>query len=81
MSPDQKQAPDPEKIKKQAKQIMDEFMKALDKIGQDNPHFGIERESQTRTPRKTDYPAFRSKMFKNAPKKNSDYIITERKKW
>ncbi len=72
---------DPEFVRKQAKQIMDEFIKALDRVGAIKEEYGLEREDQTRVPGSPDFPGFRERMFKNAPKKNSDFIVMEKKKW
>lgn len=72
----------PEKIKEQAKAIMDEFVKALDKAGEVSGEIGLEREQATREGKKSKPDNdFRERMLKNAPKKDSDYIIAERKSW
>lgn len=73
---------DGEKIREQAKAIMDEFVKALDKAGEISGEVGIEREQATRTAKKEKpAPDFRERMLKNAPKKDSDHIIAEKKSW
>ncbi len=70
------------KIVKQAKAIMDEFLAALDKAGKISGEVGIEREQATRTAKKEKPDSeFRERMLKNAPKKDSDHIIAERKSW
>ncbi len=72
----------PEKIKSQAKAIMDEFVKALDKAGEVSGEVGLEREQATREGKKSKPDKdFRERMLKNAPKKDSDYILAERKSW
>ena len=73
---------DEEKIRKQAKAVMDDFIKALDKVGEISGEIGIERDEMTRAakPNKPDND-FRKSMLKNAPKKDDAHIITEKKSW
>ncbi len=74
--------PDQEKIRKQAKAVMDEFIKALDKVGEISGKVGLEREQTTREPTKSKpNKDFRERMLKNAPKKDGDSIIAEKKSW
>ncbi|MBI2134075.1 hypothetical protein HYU11_05325 [Candidatus Woesearchaeota archaeon] len=69
-------------VRKQAKQIMDDFMNALDRLGEISMEYGLERKEQTRPdPKEQDFPEFRKSILKNAPKKNNDFIIAEKKKW
>ena len=74
---------DNERIRKQAKNIMDEFISALDRVGDIKNEYGLERDEQTRIPKTPDIhvDGFRERVFKNAPRKNSDYIITDKKHW
>lgn len=73
---------DEEKIKKQAKEIMDEFMKALEKLDEKGQEFGSERERFLRNPKgKKSNPEFRRRMLRNAPKSKDGYIAAEKKKW
>lgn len=74
---------DSEKIREQAKKIMDEFMTALDKAENNNLAFGEERQASTRAKmsKQGTENSFRELMFDNAPKKNDEYIIAEKKKW
>ena len=72
---------DHEKIRVQAKQIMDEFVNALGRIGEVKEEYGVERQEETRITRTQSFPGFRERMFRNAPKKNKDYLIMERKHW
>ncbi|MBI2574475.1 hypothetical protein HYV82_01165 [Candidatus Woesearchaeota archaeon] len=72
---------DREKIRAQAKQIMDEFVNALDRVGKIREEYGVERHDETRVPGKPSFPGFRQRFFMNAPKKNEEYIIAERKSW
>ncbi len=68
---------DREKIKKQAKNIMDNFIKALDKAEGVKKEFGSERKDSMRAKIKKDKdPDFRKRMFKNAPKKRDDFLET-----
>ena len=71
-----------EKIKKQAKAIMDEFVKALDKVGGISGDVGLERGQTTREAKQAKADkGFRERMLKNAPNKDSGHIIAERKSW
>ncbi len=71
-----------EKIKKQAKEIMDEFMKALEKLEEKEQEFGSERKQSLRDARpKKCSPEFSEKMLKNAPKSKDGYLVAEKKKW
>ena len=68
-------------IQKQAKKIMDSFISALDKI-KEPKEFGTEREKMTRAGEKSNYSKeFRDRMLANAPKKNEEFIIAEKKHW
>lgn len=73
---------DEEKIKKQAKLIMDEFVKALDRVGKISGEIGLEREQTTREGKKSKPDKdFRERMLKNAPKSENGHIIAEKKGW
>ena len=73
---------DEEKIKKQAKAIMDEFIKALDKVGEISGEIGLERQETTREgAAKKAGGDFKERMLKNAPRKEDGYIIAEKKSW
>ena len=73
---------DEEKIKKQAKKLMDEFAKALDKAGYVYGGYMPEPEEAVRKAAGSKSDGhFRERMLKNAPKKDSDHIIAERKSW
>jgi len=72
---------DEEEIRKQAKAIMDEFVKALGKIEEEG-EAGIKRKETMRIPEGSRMDdEFRQRMFKNAPRKKGDFIVAERKKW
>ncbi len=68
-------------IEKEAKKIMDTFLKALGK--ETFPYdVGSERKQQVRQDgKKEEDPHFREQMLKNAPKTNEGYIQAEKKKW
>lgn len=71
-----------EKIKAEAKQIMDDFMKALDKVKDIPEEFGAERKNSIREPSESLYgEEFKEKILKNAPKKDDDCIVAEKKSW
>jgi Asp-tRNA(Asn)/Glu-tRNA(Gln) amidotransferase C subunit len=73
---------DKEKIEKEAKKIMDDFISALDKVPEIGQQFGQEREEQLRVPEKhEDSKEFRKRIFKNAPKVKDDYFVMEKKSW
>ena len=78
-----------EKIREEAKQILDNFAHALDnvKVKEERVKNGIGGyRKEGRGYRKEGAGQkcdanFRERMFSNAPKKDGDYIIVERKKW
>ena len=73
---------DREKIRKQAKHIMDNFIKALDKAEGVKQEFGSERKDSTRAKIKKEKDlGFRKRMFMNAPKKRDDFLVMEKKNW
>lgn len=73
---------DREKIRKEAKHIMNNFIKALDKAEGVKQEFGSERKASMREKiKKHKDPDFRKRMFKNAPKKRDDFLVMEKKNW
>jgi len=72
-----------EKIKKEAKEIMDSFSKKLSKIDKKMKEPFIERPNGERQEGEgiEGDKDFKKRMFSNAPEKNDDFIIAERKKW
>ncbi len=72
-----------EEIKKQAKEIMDGFSKKISKIDKKIPESLIERKDFERNEKEGTQPNedFRKRMLENAPEKNQDFIIAEKKKW
>lgn len=72
-----------EEIRKEAKGIMDSFSKKLSKVSKKIPESLIEREEGEReeVEKKEENSDFRERMFENAPRKNKDFILAEKKKW
>ena len=71
-----------EEVRKQAKQILDKFSKTLESVKfkekkAEGKMSGFREEGQGS---KGD-EEFRKRMFDNAPEKNEDFIIAEKKKW
>jgi hypothetical protein len=73
---------DAEKVQKQAKAIMDDFMKALEDAGEVPGELGMERKAQTREPEKCELTeGFPERMLANAPKTKGRFVMAEKKKW
>ena len=74
---------DREQIKKQAKQIMDDFVRALNKVDAEDLEVGIDRKNSVRASkgRQPERSEFRKLFFRNAPHKTEEYIVAEKKKW
>ncbi len=70
-----------ERIKKQAKNIMDSFSNKLSKVGELKEGFIERLECEREEGKKVGLELERDTMFKNAAKKNKDFIIAERKSW
>ena len=72
-----------EEIRKEAKEIMDSFSKKLSKVKEKIPEPLIERDEREREEGKAKEKEsnFRSRIFENAPNKNKDFILAEKKKW
>jgi Asp-tRNA(Asn)/Glu-tRNA(Gln) amidotransferase C subunit len=72
---------DEEKIKQQAKQIIDNFVSALEKIEtKEEPVERVNDRRMENTPKETDKD-FKKIMFENAPNKKGDCITAEKGKW
>ena len=71
-----------EEIRKEAKRILDKFSKTLEKVSFKERDLkkkvGGFREEGEGLKSSED---FRKRMFENAPKKDGNYIIAEKKKW
>lgn len=74
---------DESKIKKQAKQILDKFAKALEKVKSSSEDFYVDREKFEREEGegKECEKGFKKRFLENAPQHNEDFIIAERGKW
>ncbi len=71
-----------EKIKEQAKRIIEDFSKKLSRIEKEAKEPLIERKECERQEGKGKEDSFsRKTMFKNAPNKNDDFIIAEKGEW
>ena len=72
-----------EKIKKQAKEILDKFSEKLSRVDKKIADTSIERENFERIEGAgaNSDEDFRKRMFENAPEKNQDFIIAEKKSW
>ena len=72
-----------EKIKKEAKNIMDSFAKALSKTDNARVDENLRRKEQKRKEEKEQEcdEAFRKRFFENAPIKDGDSIVAEKGKW
>ncbi len=74
---------DKDKIKKQAKQILDKFASALAKVDSEKIKIGVDRkrfERQEGEGEKCD-SGFKKKFLQNAPEHDDDFILAERGGW
>ena len=75
---------DKNQIEKQAKEILDKFASALEKVDSEKIETGVDREEFERVEGKgedCDSESFKKKILENAPEKDEDFIITERGDW
>jgi Asp-tRNA(Asn)/Glu-tRNA(Gln) amidotransferase C subunit len=70
-----------EAIRKQVNEIIESFSKKLSEIKGEFKESAIEREECTRNEGRKPAEISREIMFNNAPDKNEDFIIAEKKKW
>lgn len=72
-----------EKIKSDAKKIIDSFSGKLSKIKVPDKEFVIKRKDYERKEGDGEEcdNDFKKIMFENAPNKNGDFILAEKKKW
>ena len=71
-----------EDIRKQAKKIMDDFSIKLSEVDGKVSESFVEREKGEREKGSEDCLEFDKEiMFENAPSKNKDFIIAEKKGW
>ena len=73
---------DTEKVRREAKALMDDFMAALNTAEDVKEDIGIERKASLREPGKCKPDEdFTERMLGNAPKKKDRHIVAEKKKW
>ncbi len=74
---------DKEKVRLKAKQIMENFMGALNEVEGVSVDFGADREKDTRDFFDNKYTGkkFRERFLKNAKNVDDNQIVAERKKW
>ncbi len=73
-----------EQIRAQAKSIMDNFFIALKNANIADHPIGVNRKEQTRLPEPRangNDDSFRHGMFANAPNKDINHIVAEKKSW
>ena len=70
-------------IKRQSKKIMDSFSKRLAEVDKNTEDVSVERGSGMRDEGNGEDcdETFREMFFKNAPHKEGDFILGEKKKW
>tara|TARA_Y100000310_G_scaffold85798_1_gene82628 strand:- start:12850 stop:13086 length:237 start_codon:yes stop_codon:yes gene_type:complete len=74
---------DKEEIKKEAKDILDKFASALEKVDSKKIEAGVDRKDFERNEGKGEDcdSGFKKKILENAPESDEDFIITERGDW
>jgi len=73
---------DRKKIKKEAKQILDKFAKALAKVDSEKIEFGVDRKDFERKEGEGEIcKDFKEKLLGNALNHDDDFIIVERGGW
>lgn len=72
-----------ESIKEEAKEITESFTKNLESVKDLPSEISEQKESFYREekPRKENKTNFKEKILENAPRKNKDFILSEKKKW
>lgn len=75
---------DKEQVKKQAKQILDKFAEALNKIEKEEKHEShVDREKFERIEGEGRYKDsnFKKKILQNSPEHDEDFILVEKGSW
>lgn len=74
---------DKDKVEKQAKQILDKFAKALEKVEKEckSVYSSVDRDEFEREEGSGEECNFKKKLLENAPEKSEDFIIVERGSW
>ncbi len=72
-----------EEVKKESKKMLDSFSEKISRVGVFEREPVVKREESEREEKggEESESGFREIMFENAPKKNKDFIIAEKKKW
>ncbi len=70
-------------IRREAKKIMDSFSEKLSKVSVPDEESAVRRKEHEREEGDGEEcnSNFRKIMFENAPEKNKDFILAEKKKW
>lgn len=80
-------AVDKSEIQKQAKEILDKFAKALEKVKTEKKEdFYVKREEFERGEESSKKKAgncedFKPALLENAPRKNEDFVVAEKRGW
>ena len=75
---------DQEKIKEEAKEILDKFAEALENVEKENKDESyVDREDFERIEKEGEEceEGFKEKILKNAPEHNDDFILGEKGAW
>lgn len=75
---------DRSKVEKEAKEILDNFIGALKKVkngSEDSEDFYVFRDEFEREENNESCIGFKSKLLRNAPNKNDDFVIAEKGVW
>ena len=73
---------DQDKVRREAKALMDDFMAALNTAEEVKEDIGIERKDSMREPGKCQPDEdFTERMLQNAPRKKDRHVVAEKKKW
>ena len=70
-----------EQIKAETKKLLDEFSKALEKVKSEESNVERDEDRRKEGEGKAYGDDFRKIMFENAPVKNEEFILAEKKKW
>jgi len=70
-----------EQIKIETKKLLDKFSKVLEKVKSEESNVEREEDRRKEGEGKMGDEEFRKIMFENAPQKNDEFILAEKKKW
>jgi len=71
---------DIDKVRAEAKELMDRFYEKIKDLD-DHPKVGLRRKVTVRTPKPGCDEQFRELFLNNAPKRDRDFVISEKKSW